>query len=45
MAANPQIKNPNSINIGDPINIPVPAEGGAPSGSGDGTVDGASQAP
>jgi hypothetical protein len=45
MAANPQIKNPNKIAIGDQITIPVPVEGGTPSGSGDGTVDGASQAP
>ncbi len=44
MAANPQIKNPNKIAIGDAITIPVPVEEDASAG-GDGTVDGESQEP
>ncbi len=44
LAANPQIKNPNKIAIGDEITIPVPVEEDASAG-GDGTVDGESQAP
>ncbi len=44
MAANPQIKNPNKIAIGDEITIPVPVEEDASAG-GDGTVGGESQAP
>ena len=44
MAANPQIKNPNKIEIGDEITIPVPVEEDASAG-GDGTVGGESQAP
>ena len=34
LAANPQIKNPDKIKIGDKITIPVPVEGG---GAGAGT--------
>jgi hypothetical protein len=44
MAANPQIKNPNKIAIGDELTIPVPVEGDASAG-GDGTVGGESQTP
>jgi spore coat assembly protein SafA len=44
MDANPQIKNPNKIAIGDAITIPVPVEEDASVG-GDGTVDGESQEP
>ena len=44
LAANPQIKNPNKIAIGDPITIPVPVEEDA-SAAGDGTVEGETQAP
>jgi hypothetical protein len=44
MAANPQIKNPNSIQIGDEITIPVPVEEDASAG-GDGTLSEESQAP
>ena len=44
LAANPQIKNPNKIDIGDEITIPVPVEEDASAG-GDGTVGGESQAP
>ena len=44
LAANPQIKNPNKIAIGDEITIPVPVEEDASTG-GDGTVGGESQTP
>ncbi len=44
MTANPQIKNPNKIAIGDQITIPVPVEEDGAAG-GDGTVGGESQAP
>jgi hypothetical protein len=43
MAANPQIKNPNKIKIGDELTIPVPLEDDTLGG--DGTVEGESQAP
>ncbi|HYO43144.1 MAG TPA: LysM domain-containing protein, partial [Candidatus Limnocylindrales bacterium] len=32
LAANPQIKNPDKIKIGDPITIPVPVEDDSPAG-------------
>jgi LysM repeat protein len=41
MAANPQIRNPNRIDIGDEITIPVPEEDGFE----DGAVDGESAEP
>jgi LysM domain len=44
LAANPQIKNPNKIKIGDEITIPVPVQDDTLGGDG-GTVEGASQAP
>jgi LysM repeat protein len=44
LAANPQIKNPNKIKIGDEITIPVPVEDDTLGGDG-GTVEGESQAP
>jgi LysM repeat protein len=40
LAANPQIKNPDRIKIGDEITIPVPVEDDALGGD-DGTVEGA----
>ena len=43
LAANPQIKNPNKIKVGDEITIPVPVEDDTLGG--DGTVEGESQAP
>ena len=42
LAANPQIKNPDKIKIGDKITIPVPVEG-AGSGAGTGTVVGSTE--
>ncbi len=43
LAANPQIKNPNKIKIGDQVTIPVPVQDGALGGD-DGTVGGAESA-
>jgi LysM repeat protein len=43
LAANPQIKNPNKIKIGDEITIPVPVQEGSETGDG-GTVEGEASA-
>ena len=42
LAANPKIKNPNKIGVGDPVNIPVPEQD---SGGGNGGASGGSPAP
>ena len=39
-AANPQIKNPNKIKVGDQITIPVPVQDGGGAAASDGTVSG-----
>jgi LysM repeat protein len=44
LLANPQIKDPNRINVGDPINLPN-SEGGVPIGSTDNTQPLPSKAP
>ena len=43
LAANPKIKNPNKIAVGDEITIPVPEQ--RRSGGGDGGASGGSPAP
>lgn len=45
LAANPQIKNQNSIKIGDKITIPAPAGSGAVTGASPSVVSGASAGP
>ena len=45
MTANPQIKNPNKIKIGDQVTIPAPVQGGASSGANGAVQNGGSAAP